>query len=122
MVNDILKPEEEISRTIETILAIFGGVSGIVVGLIFIIMAFTTPVYDTYYYEPEYWSILFGIISIAGGVIGLVSGAIFRNSVQIASILAIVACLLCLIGGIFVLGNVGFTLLLIAGILGFVRK
>jgi len=117
MVNGISRTEKNISRTTETVLSIIGGVAGLIVGTILIFTAFTIN-----YYEPGFWLMLLGIISVTGGAIGVVSGAIFENDTQIANILAIVASILCLIGGVVILGIVGFILLLIAGILGFVRK
>jgi hypothetical protein len=116
----------DISRVGEIILSVIGGVSGLIVGLILFISAFNTiGVYcptDYSYYGPDYWLMLFGIISLSGGVIGIVSGAIFTYYAKIASILAIIASVLCLVGGLVVFGIVGFVLLLVVGILGFVRK
>jgi len=118
--------DNEISRVGETVLSIIGGVSGLIFGIIFIAMAFATFGYNVDYYynyiEPDYWLLIFGVISLSGGVIGVVSGSIFKYHTKIASILAIIASVLCLAGGIVVFGVVGFVLLLVAGILGFVRK
>jgi len=112
MVNDI-------SRIGETVLSIIGGVSGLIMGMIFIGFFF-----DSFYYfmGPDYFYLMFGALSLSGGVIGVVCGVIFKYHVKIASILAIIASVLCLAGGIVIFGVVGFVLLLVAGILGFVKK
>ena len=117
----------DISRVGEIVLSIIGGVSGLIVGIIFISLAFAymgdyTGGYYYSYFEPDYILLLLGIISLSGGVIGIVSGSIFKYYAKIASILAIVASVLCLVGGVAIFGIVGFVLLLVAGILGFVRK
>ena len=120
--------ENDISRVGETVLSIIGGVSGLIVGLILISLSFAflgnycTLDYYYSYYGPDFLVLILGIISISGGVIGVVSGAIFKYYSKVASILSIIASILCLIGGIIVFGVVGFVLLLVAGILGFVRK
>ena len=119
MINNI--KEENISRTVESVLSIIGGVTGIIIGIIFIGSAINS-FFDYYYISPDYWLLLLGVISCTGGVIGVVSGAIFKRHVKIASILALIASVSCLIGGIFLFGMVGFVLLLIAGILGFVDR
>jgi len=119
---------ENISRIPETVLSILGGISGIVVGLILIVLAFSTNymdyshIPDYSYYGPEFWSLLFGVTSLSGGVIGIVSGVIFKYYTKIASILALIASVFCLIGGIVIFGIIGFVLLLVAGILGFIKK
>jgi len=124
---------EDISRIPESVLSIIGGVSGIIVGLFLISVAFATmgPIYysqdycppDVYSsYGPDLISLLFGLISLSGGVIGIVSGVIFKYYTKIASILAIIAGVLCLVGGIVIFGTIGFVLLLVAGILGFIKK
>ena len=121
---------ENTSRIAETVLSIIGGISGLIVGIFFIVFAFVTTSYildyhyipDSSYFEPDFWSLLFGVVSLSGGVIGIVSGVIFKYYTKIASILAIIASVLCLVGGIVIFGIVGFVLLLVAGILGFVKK
>jgi len=112
MINDV-------SRTGEIVLSIIGGVAGLIIGVIFLFIAFDSY---SHYYDFNYEPLLFGLISLAGGTIGVVSGAIFKYYTQIASILAIIASTFCLVGGIIIFGIVGFVLLLVAGILGFVKK
>lgn len=123
----VMDMNENISRIPETILALIGGVAGILVGALFIhwVLSNIMGVSGFYYsigFTQDYIFALFGIISLAGGVIGVVSGIIFKNCTKIASILSIIASIICLVGGIISLGIVGFAFLLIAGILGFVRK
>ncbi|MCL2687994.1 MAG: hypothetical protein FWE58_05605 [Methanobrevibacter sp.] len=111
--------DNDISRVGEITLSIVGGVAGLIIGVIFFVTAFMDY---GYLYGPNYEALLFGILSLAGGTIGIVSGAIFKYYTKIASILAIVASALSLAGGVIAFGIVGFILLLVAGVLGLVRK
>jgi len=124
--------DENSLRKVEIALSIIGGVSGLIIGVIFIhfglYLLFSYHIYSTILdgsnnlYGPDYWPLILGILSLAGGVIGVVSGAIFKYHVKIASILAIIASILCFVGGIGIFGIVSFILLLIAGILGLIKK
>jgi len=72
--------------------------------------------------ELNWAPLLFAMISLVGGGLGITSGVLMNIKTKIASILAIVSSIICLIGGFIVFGMVGFVLLLISGILGLTRE
>ncbi|KZX15543.1 DUF4064 domain-containing protein [Methanobrevibacter filiformis] len=105
-----MSEEIQTSRTAELVLGILGGVFGLIGG-----------VFALFFSAFESSIGVLGLSAILASIVGIIGTVYIKNNPKLGSIIVVISSFWLLIS-ISLFGVLGFILLLIAGILGLIRK